>query len=89
MANFEVKSGCHRSHMRDVASVKPQRYAALGAAALGLVGAVVGLIIGLYAHAPTAPFALVELGLPAAILGALLGLIVGWITLGGQRARRQ
>ena len=43
---------------------QPVRWAVLGAASAGTVGAVVGLIVGLYVFAPTALFAMVELGLP-------------------------
>lgn len=57
------------------------RCVAVGAASLGIVGAIAGLIIGLVAYAPTAPFAVVEVGLPAALAGAILGLIVGAVLL--------
>jgi hypothetical protein len=32
-------------------------------------GAVIGLVVGLFTYAPTAPFAAAELGLPSAIVG--------------------
>jgi hypothetical protein len=50
--------------------------------------AVVGLVIGLIVHAPTAPFALVELGLPAAIVGGVIGLSTGVIVLAGRRIKQ-
>ena len=50
------------------------RWAVTGAAAAGLVGAVVGLVIGLRAYVPTAGFAFLEIGVPSAILSAFLGL---------------
>jgi hypothetical protein len=53
------------------------RWAARGAAAAGLVGGVVGLVVGLRVHPPTAWFAIFELGLPAAIVGGLVGLASG------------
>ena len=53
------------------------RFIVIGGAASGAVGAVVGLIIGLNVHAPTAWFAVFEIGVPAAILGAVLGLVLG------------
>jgi hypothetical protein len=53
------------------------RYPAIGAIDLGLLGAVVGLIVGLIAYPPTALFAALELGIPAAVLGGLAGLIIG------------
>ena len=58
----------------------PARFAAAGATCGGAIGAIAGLIIGLHAYAPTAPFAAVELGLPATIAGGLTGLIAGLIT---------
>jgi len=66
----------------------PGRWAVVGAAPVGMVGAVVGLVIGLIVHAPTAPFALVELGLPAAIVGGVIGLSTGVIVLAGRRIKQ-
>ena len=43
----------------------------------GLLGGVVGLIVGLRVYPPTAWFAIFELGVPAAVVGALLGLASG------------
>ena len=43
----------------------------------GIIGALVGLIVGPSANAPTAPFAMVEASIPGAILGASVGLLVG------------
>jgi ABC-type antimicrobial peptide transport system permease subunit len=67
---------------------RPVRWAAVGAASLGVVGAVVGLIVGFYVHAPTAPFAMVELGLPATIAGGCVALIIGTILAAGRRISR-
>jgi len=53
------------------------RHAAVGAFALGVPGAIVGLIIGLQTYVPTAWAAIFEVGIPAALLGAVLGLVVG------------
>ncbi len=65
------------------------RTAVVGLVAFGLVGGVVGLILGLIAHPPTAWFAVIEVGLPAAVLGGLGGLAVGAIaSLGKHRASR-
>jgi MFS family permease len=58
----------------------PLRYALFGGAAGGALGGVVGLVIGLLVHPPTAWFAIFEVGLPAAVLGFLLGLVVGSVT---------
>ncbi|MGD9959229.1 hypothetical protein [Nocardioides sp.] len=55
----------------------PARWAVFGVLLLGAVGAVVGLIVGLRVHAATAWAATVEIGLPAAVLGGLLGLAAG------------
>ena len=46
---------------------------------LGVAGAAIGLVVGLLTYAPTAWAATVELGLPAAILGALVGGMTGWV----------
>lgn len=42
-------------------------------AVFGALGAVAGFLIGLTVNIPTAPVAAVELGIPAAALGTLLG----------------
>ncbi len=55
----------------------PGRFAVIGAVVLGIAGGVAGLIVGLFAYPPTALFAVVELGLPAALLGGLAGFLVG------------
>ncbi|WP_125569872.1 hypothetical protein [Nocardioides baekrokdamisoli] len=59
------------------------RYASAGAAIAGFIGALAGLVIGLDTYAPTAWFAVFEIGIPAAMVGGLLGLLVagavhGW-----------
>ncbi len=53
----------------------------MGAAGAGIAGAVVGLVVGLFVYAPTAWFAVIELGLPAAAAGAVMGLGVGSVVL--------
>jgi ABC-type uncharacterized transport system permease subunit len=65
----------------------PATWAAAGAAAIGVIGAIVGLIIGLRAYAPTAPFAVIEVGLPAAIVGGLVGLVTGTIVRAKRRSK--
>jgi len=50
------------------------RWAAAGAILFGTVGGLVGLLIGLFTYVPTAPFAVVEVGLPAAVLGVGAGI---------------
>jgi hypothetical protein len=66
---------------------RPARWAITGAAAAGVIGAIAGLVIGLQAYAPTAAFAVVELGLPAAIAGGILGLAAGVIVIAGRRIK--
>jgi hypothetical protein len=61
------------------------RFAVVGAAAGGLLGAAGGLVIGLRTYLPTAPFAAFELSVPGAIGGALLGLLAGALTALCQR----
>ncbi|MDQ0094517.1 hypothetical protein [Paeniglutamicibacter psychrophenolicus] len=56
---------------------KPLAYALLGAMWCGLLGGVVGLLVGLSVYPPTAWFAVLEIGIPAALLGFVAGLLVG------------
>ena len=55
----------------------PLRHSVIGAVVLGVPGAMVGLAIGLWTYVPTAWAAIFEVGLPAAFLGAVLGLVIG------------
>jgi ABC-type uncharacterized transport system permease subunit len=55
------------------------RFAVVGATAAFLVGALIGLVIGLIAYPPTAWFALFEVGVPAGILGAIVGALIGLV----------
>ncbi len=65
------------------------RFAFLGAFIVGALGCITGLIIGLNVYAPTAWAATIEVGLPAAILGAVLGVVTGAIVqLSGRGASR-
>ncbi len=48
----------------------------LGALTGGLLGGVAGGVLGLFAYPPTAWFAVIELGVPGAVLGALFALAV-------------
>jgi hypothetical protein len=47
------------------------------AIAAGVVGGVIGLIVGLRTYIRTAPFAVVELGLPAFVVGGIVGALIG------------
>jgi hypothetical protein len=50
-----------------------------GTAIGAIVGATVGLVLGLITNPPTAWFAIIEVGLPAAVVGAAIGLFSGVI----------
>ena len=65
----------------------PLRHAVIGAVALGVPGAIVGLAIGLWTYVPTAWAAIFEVGLPAAFLGAMLGLVIGSLVYAYHRIR--
>jgi riboflavin transporter FmnP len=68
---------------------RPAAWALVGLGSAGLIGAIAGLIVGLMVYAPTAWFAAVELGLPAAVVGAVLGTLAGTIaTLTGCPRKR-
>jgi hypothetical protein len=56
---------------------------------LAMAGAVAGLIIGLEVHPQTAVFAVFELGAPAAIVGAVLGSLIGTIAVAIRNRRRR
>ncbi|MGA3184765.1 MAG: hypothetical protein ABSE52_09235 [Candidatus Dormibacteria bacterium] len=60
----------------------------IGATFAGVAGAIAGLVLGLRAYAPTAWFAVVELGLPATLVGALAGLAAGSVLLACGRIAR-
>ena len=68
---------------------RPAAWALVGAGSAALIGAIAGLIIGLFVYAPTAWFAAIELGLPAAVVGAVVGALAGMIVTltGGARKR--
>jgi hypothetical protein len=52
----------------------PLRWGAIGAVSMGVLGGVAGIVVGLFANARTAWFAIFELGVPSAIIGGLVGL---------------
>ena len=54
----------------------------------GMVGAVVGLLLGLAAYPATAWFAVLEVGIPGFVVGMLLGAAAGFVTLAARRLAR-
>jgi hypothetical protein len=65
------------------------RWGCIGAMSAGMTGILVGLVVGLFVYAPTAPFAAVELGIPAALTGGLIGAVAAMIVRAGRRIRRR
>jgi hypothetical protein len=63
------------------------RFAIKGMVIGVLVAAAVGLVLGLIANPPTAWFAVVELGVPGAFVGAVIGLTAGLILTAIRRAK--
>ena len=64
------------------------RWTIVGAIAFGVSGGIAGLFVGLFVYAPTAPFAAFELGIPAVLVGAAVGLVAGMITRMARRIGR-
>jgi ABC-type uncharacterized transport system permease subunit len=63
------------------------RFTIVGATAAFLLGALIGLVVGLIANPLTAWFALFEVGVPAGILGTVVGALVGLVTSTMRRIR--
>ena len=59
---------------------RPFRWSFVGAVLAATAGAVAGLVLGLITYPRTAWFAVLELGAPAGILGALMGLAAAGAT---------
>jgi hypothetical protein len=64
------------------------RWTTLGVLFAGVTGGIVGLVVGLDVYAPTAPFAVVELGFPAALAGGVVGFVAGMTTATASRIWR-
>jgi hypothetical protein len=64
------------------------RWVIVGAASAGVVGAAMGLVVGLLAYPPTAWFAIFELGVPAGVAGGIVGLLGALILGVGRRIKR-
>jgi hypothetical protein len=77
-----------RSQLADQLVAMPliPRCAVVGATVAGILGAIVGLVLGLRAYAPTAWFAVIEVAVPAAIVGALLGAVAGLVAVTVQKS---
>lgn len=63
------------------------RFVLGGMLLVGALGGVIGLIVGLRVYPPTAWFAIFELGVPAAVVGSLLGLASGLCVRGARHVR--
>ncbi len=61
------------------------RFAVVGSTVAGVLGGVLGLVLGWRAYPPTAWFAVIEVAVPAAIVGAALGAFAGLVTVIVQR----
>jgi hypothetical protein len=57
------------------------RFAVVGATAMGALGGLLGLILGLRAYPATAWFAVFEVGAPAAIGGGIVGALAGLVAV--------
>jgi len=71
-------------------SISPsvERWAMIGAVLAGVGGGIAGLVIGLLAYAPTAWFAVIELGVPCALVGGISGVIAAVLVSTYRRIRR-
>lgn len=70
------------------ADPSPGNCAFAGMVLAGVVGALIGLAVGLNVYAGTAWAAMLELGLPAAVAGAAIGFLVGCALTLAKRFRR-
>jgi hypothetical protein len=70
-------------------AVRPliQRFATIGVVSGAVIGGIGGLIRGLEVHPATAWFAVVELGVPVAIAGWVLGLSCGLLVAATRRIK--
>jgi hypothetical protein len=64
------------------------RWMIVGSASACVSGGIVGLVVGLLAYAPTAWFAVIELGVPAGVAGGIAGLAGALILTAGRGIRR-
>jgi ABC-type uncharacterized transport system permease subunit len=64
------------------------RWIVVGATSAGVIGAIVGMVVGLRTYPPTAWFAVFELGIPATIAGGLVGFVAALVVMAGRRIMR-
>lgn len=74
-----------RSYLRGQPS--PTACGLVGLLLFGAAGAIAGLVRGIDVHPATAWFAVFEIGVPAAAVGALLGFLVGFVAFGVAKIR--
>ena len=72
--------------LRDVPLIA--RWAIVGAASAGAIGGIVGLVVGLSAYAPTAWFAVFEIGVPTGVAGGIVGLAGAMIVMTCRQIKR-
>ena len=65
------------------------RFVVAGAVVAGVLGGLLGLVLGLSGYPPTAWFAVLEVGVPAAIVGGVLGAVAGMVAVLVQRTTRR
>jgi hypothetical protein len=92
LAGRLVRPICDRSGVKAfVAGLRDMpmlaRCVSIGAISAGVTGGIVGLVVGLFAYAPTAPVAAVELGFPATLTGVIVGFVVGVIVITAGRIK--
>jgi hypothetical protein len=88
LAGRLVRPICDRSGVKAfVAGLRDMpmlaRCVSIGAISAGVTGG----IVGLFAYAPTAPVAAVELGFPATLTGVIVGFVVGVIVITAGRIK--
>jgi hypothetical protein len=62
----------------EAATSTRMRFMFFGALIAGGLGAIKGFLVGLDTYAPTAWAAAIEVGIPAALVGAIVGLVVSF-----------
>ncbi len=73
------------AHTRTESSPTISRFVLSGLVIGAVIGCATGVVLGLIAYPPTAWAAAIEVGLPAAVVGALVGLSAGVIVTSHRR----